>query len=487
MHKVSLFSRNKIVFLFFATIFLCFLATTTVSISSLSKVIAANEQNAARLIAMTIHSHIRDFLVTNISAAKTMAEDYFLKESLREDAKKRDVEAEIPIQTRYLRGFVHTTNIDTAYIVSELTHRYFSHRGLHKVIDPLDVDNPAHEHDSWYPAFIKTGMDHNIQLDTNPVEDNEWTIFFNNRILDDDGKLLGVCGVGIKMARLQSLLHDLETQHDIEIYMTNEKETSQIGSKRLLLDKRYLTLTERSDPPKPITFLQREENGWQCRVGLEEFGWELIINKSDRGGAQPFSFLIANNVLLLLCLFGVMFFIIHRINRSEKKMLTKMAHIDVLTGLENRSAIDRVDRMLQKDSLPGALFVIDVDNFKRINDTLGHPAGDIVLRRIAGILKNSFRKGDVIARIGGDEFMVYSPGMVSLESIREKSQQMENAVQAIRRLREAPDDPCITISVSMGIALFPLHGKLYNQLYHCADTALYTAKESGKSRFAIFN
>ncbi|MBQ9536708.1 MAG: hypothetical protein IJU79_02845 [Desulfovibrionaceae bacterium] len=153
------------------------------AIFSLSKVINANEQNAARLLTTTIHSHIRDFLATHISAAKTIAEDFFIKESLLEDAKVRSLGLEVPRQTRFLRGLVRTTNIDTAYIVSELSHRYYSHVGLHKVINPQDIQNPAHEHDSWYPAFIKTGLDRNIQIDTNPVRNNEWTIFFNNRIL----------------------------------------------------------------------------------------------------------------------------------------------------------------------------------------------------------------------------------------------------------------------------------------------------------------
>ncbi len=487
MDKAKALSRNRILILSLAAIFLCFLATTAVSIHSLSKVIDANEQNAARLIAANIHSHIRDFLATHTSAAKTMAEDFFIKESLREDARKPRLEDGVPVLTLFLDGLVRTTDIDTAYIVSDATHRYFSHQGLHKVIDPHDAGNPAHEHDTWYPAFIETGLNRNVQIDTNPVEGDEWTIFFNNRILDADAKLLGVCGVGISMARLQSLLRDLETQYGVEIHMANETETSRIGSRQVSIDKRYLTLTERTAPPKPISFLRTEDKGWKCRVGLDQFGWELIITQAGSDVAHTFSFIIANNVILCLCIFGVMFFVIHRINRSEKEMLRKMARIDVLTGLENRSAIDRVHGMLQDDSVPGALFIIDVDDFKNINDTLGHPVGDILLRRIGGILQNSFRKGDVVSRIGGDEFMVYSPGMQGVEHIRDKAQKMENAVQAIRRLREIPDDADVAISISIGVALFPLHSKTYADLYRCADTALYHAKADGKNRFLIFD
>ena len=472
MDKPKVLSRNRMLIFSLAAIFLCFFATTAISVHSLSKVIDANEQNAASLIAANIHVHIRD---------------YFIKESLREDARKPHLEDGVPVLTLFLEGLLHTTDIDTAYIVSDATYRYFSHQGLHKVIDPYDADNPAHEHDTWYPAFIETGLNRNIQIDTNPVEGDEWTIFFNNRILDADSTLLGVCGVGISMARFQSLLRDLEARYGVEIQMANETGTSTIGSRKVSIDKRYLTLTESTAPPKPISFLRTEDNGWQCRVGLDQFGWELIIAQSGSDVVHSFSFIIEHNVILCLCIFLVMFFVIHRINRSEKTVLRKMARIDVLTGLENRSAIDRVHGMLQDGSVPGALFIIDVDDFKSINDTLGHPVGDILLQRIGGILQNSFRKGDVVSRIGGDEFMVYSPGMHCVEYIREKAQKMENAVHSIRRLREVPENAVVNVSISIGVALFPFHGRTYTDLYHCADTALYHAKADGKNRFLIFD
>ena len=484
MQKTTVFSHNKILLLFFASIFFCFLATTTVSLYSLSKVIDANDQNAARLISTTVHSHIREFLSTHISAATTMAEDFFLKKSLREDATK-PLDPGIPEQTLFLRGFVQTTGIDTAYIVSDATYRYFSHRGLHKVIDPNDANNPAHEHDTWYPAFIETGVNRNIQIDTNPVEGDEWTIFFNNRIVDDKAKLLGVCGIGIKMARLQSLLRELESRYCVEIHITNDADTSLIDSQRVIIDKRYLTLTESSAPPKPITFNRTEGNGWKCRMGLDQFGWELVIEQSSHDVTQTFSFLIANNILLFLFLFGLLFFIIQRVNRSEKEILTKMTQVDALTGLENRTAIERIHGILQDERTPGVLFIIDVDDFKDLNVTLGHPIGDILLQRIAGILQSSFRKGDVKARIGGDEFMVYSPGMHGVERIRAKAQQLEKAIKGIHRLRETPVGTDVSISVSMGIALFPIHGKTYNELYNCANKVLYRAKAAGKNRFII--
>ena len=480
-------SHKKIVILSLVTIFLCFLATTSISIHSLSKVIEAHDENAARLIATNIHAHIRDFLSTHTSAAKTMAEDFFVKIALREDAKKSDLEPGMPTLSRFLDGLVRTTAIDTAYIVSDATHRYFSHLGLHKVIAPDKAENPAHEHDTWYPAFIKTGMNRNIQIDTNPVVSDVWTIFFNNRILDDDATLLGVCGVGISMKHLQLLLHDLEIHYGVEILMVDDTETSHIGSRQVSIDKRYLNLKESAASAQAISFLRTENNSWQCRVELNQFGWKLIINQAGRDVVKTFSFIILNNILLFFCIFGVMFFVIHKINRSEKEVLTNMARIDVLTGIENRSAVDRVHGMLQADSSPGTFFIIDVDGFKKINDTLGHPFGDILLRRIGGILQSSFRKSDVVSRIGGDEFMIYSPGLHEIENVRVKAQQMENDIQEIHRLREFPNATDIHISISMGIALFPQHGNTYDELYHCADKALYQAKAAGKNRFIIFD
>ena len=486
MDKLTPPSRTKIFILSLLTIVLCFLATTAISIHFLSKVIDANEQNEARLIAANIHAHIRDFLATHASAAKTMAGDYFVKEAVREDARKPRLDPGMPELSRFLRGLVSSTGIDTAYLVSDATHRYFSHQGLHKVINPQDRDNPAHEHDTWYPAFVETGLDRNIQLDTNPVEKDEWTIFFNNRILDDDGKLLGVCGVGIGMSHLQALLRDLEARYGVEVRMVNEAKTSRIGSRQASFDKRYLTLVESSTPPKPISFSRTGDKGWECRVGLSQFDWELIV-QSSHSAASPFSFFILINILLFLCIFGVMFFVIHKLNHSEKEMLTKIARIDPLTGLENRSGIDRVHGMLQEGSTPGAFFLFDVDGFKAINDTMGHPVGDILLQRIGGILQTSFRKSDVVSRLGGDEFMVFSPGLQGDERIDNKARQLEEAMHEIRRLRDSPDESDVAISFSIGVALFPQHGKTFDELYNCADTALYHAKATGKDRYVVFD
>ncbi len=487
MEKMTPPSRKKIVVLSLLTVFLCFLAATAVSIRSLSKVIDANGQNEARLIASNIHVHIRDFLATQISAAKTMAEDYFVKEAVLDDAGKASLDPGMPVLSRYLRGLVDTTGIDTAYLVSDATYRYFSHQGLHKVIDPKDAANPAHEHDTWYTAFVGTGLDRNIQFDTNPVEKDEWTIFFNNRIAGDGGRLLGVCGVGVGMKRLQSLLRDLELRYGVEILLANDSKTSRISCREVAFDKRYLTLSESAAPPKPITFVRTQDNGWECSVGLKQFGWDLLVVQAGHNVVPTFSFFIINNILLFLCIFCILFFFIHRINRSEKELLTKMARIDPLTGLENRSGINRVHSILKNSSAEGALIIFDVDGFKTVNDTLGHPIGDIVLQRIGNILQNSFRKSDVVSRIGGDEFMVYSPGLHGADLIGAKARQLEDAVHAIHRLREIPDEAEVAVSLSMGIALFPQHGKTYGELYNCADTALYHAKAAGKDRFVIYD
>ncbi|MBR5050047.1 MAG: GGDEF domain-containing protein [Desulfovibrio sp.] len=488
MEKLTSSSRSKIFILSLLTIFLCFLATMAISLYSLSKVKDASVQNEARLITATINAHIRDFLATQVSAAKTMAEDYFVKEAVLDDAGKPGLDPGMPVLSRFLQGLVRTTGIDSAFIVSDATRRYFSHQGLHKVIAPDDAGSPDHEHDIWYPAFVGTGLERNVQIDTNPVEKDEWTIFFNNRIAGDDGRLLGVCGVGIGMNRLQSLLLDLEKQYGVEIFLENETRTSQIGSRKVFFDKRNLTLAERAAAPESISFLRTGDNGWQCSVGLIQFGWDLVVAQPSRGIVPAFSFFTVNDILLFLCSFGLMAFFLHRINSSEKEMLAKIARIDPLTGLENRSAIDRVTGMLKDGCRPGSLFIFDVDSFKTINDTMGHPIGDILLQRIAGILQSSFRKSDVISRIGGDEFMVFSPGLQGDERIDVKAQRLKNAVQGIRHLREGVSEASgIATSISMGVALFPQHGSTYTELYNCADTALYHAKAAGKNRYVIYD
>ncbi len=172
------------------------------------------------------------------------------------------------------------------------------------------------------------------------------------------------------------------------------------------------------------------------------------------------------------------------IKRSET--LYQKAHFDDLTGLINRHAFE--DKLREQISRSwrgeqGALLFIDLDGFKKVNDTEGHKAGDRLLIEISERLQTSLRDVDTIARLGGDEFAVIVPGCESEKSVS----------HLCERLIASMIKPIIvdrmehTVGASIGVAIFPDDGQTVEELVMKADSAMYRAKETGRARFEFFD
>ena len=166
--------------------------------------------------------------------------------------------------------------------------------------------------------------------------------------------------------------------------------------------------------------------------------------------------------------------------------------------LQNRADQDSLTRLLNKDAarkqaeeyfarypdgVNSALLIIDLDDFKQINDRYGHLFGDTVLVQIAKEIKKMFRGQDIVARIGGDEFMVVMRGISDKTLLEQRCQQLLQTLQNVFQNTRYK----LPLSCSIGIALSPLHGQTYFELYQHADQALYSAKANGKNHFEIYD
>lgn len=166
---------------------------------------------------------------------------------------------------------------------------------------------------------------------------------------------------------------------------------------------------------------------------------------------------------------------------SQKELeekLVRQAQMDELTGIYNKATAQRKIDGLMAERQSGYLFMIDIDNFKEINDTYGHAKGDEVLVGIGSILRDVFRREDVVGRIGGDEFVAYVCG----EEGRNFSAP-ERARLILERLHRSQKDWGVAVTASIGIASCPGDGENYETLYMAADRAMYMAKQEGKDRF----
>ncbi len=169
-------------------------------------------------------------------------------------------------------------------------------------------------------------------------------------------------------------------------------------------------------------------------------------------------------------------------DKKEEQEIFEAATLDQMTKVLNRAtAIKYIKQIIyNEEEKLHVLFMLDVDNFKGINDTFGHQAGDEFLIRLAGELKNSFREDDVVGRIGGDEFFIFLRNVVEISQIEKKAQEILDIVS-----RAGEDYSEAESSGSIGIALYPGDGRTIEELYSRADEALYVAKRDGKNQYVF--
>ncbi len=212
---------------------------------------------------------------------------------------------------------------------------------------------------------------------------------------------------------------------------------------------------------------------WQRRKDGEEFlGWIELSEVCDNLGARSHYVAVVNDVTDK--------------KRAEQE-LRYLANYDTLTGLPNRSLLAErlaraVVRARRQDTRVAVLF-LDLDRFKDINDSLGHAAGDRILKAAAARLLGIVRESDTVARLGGDEFTVVVEdisGALTAESVAEK------IIDAFGAPLEIDGRSEITISPSIGISLYPDHGLVPTDLLKYADTAMYQAKDRGRNTYQLY-
>ncbi len=171
---------------------------------------------------------------------------------------------------------------------------------------------------------------------------------------------------------------------------------------------------------------------------------------------------------------------------SDLAFLTAEVQKDKLTGLLNKYATEQRIEALLKTRLPNeksALFLIDIDNFKQVNDSFGHLYGDTVLINLSECLSKVFRQSDVVGRIGGDEFFIFIQNYGDDAIVKRKAEEIKNSFTKRYQLQ----DKFIDVSVSIGIAYTPERPISLSYLYDRADIALYQAKNKGKNQYIIYD
>ena len=151
-----------------------------------------------------------------------------------------------------------------------------------------------------------------------------------------------------------------------------------------------------------------------------------------------------------------------------------------------RFALDRLEKALAqwgRHNRKGALLFVDLDNFKALNDTLGHDTGDFLLEQVGERLRNCVRDGDTVARLGGDEFVIAMPYVNSIDGVALAAEKIIKALSQPYSIQ----DSNVTVTASAGIGLYPNNGEDVKMLLKNADIALLDAKQASKNTYRISN
>ncbi|NMP36714.1 MAG: sensor domain-containing diguanylate cyclase [Clostridiales bacterium] len=171
--------------------------------------------------------------------------------------------------------------------------------------------------------------------------------------------------------------------------------------------------------------------------------------------------------------------------KLQQAQLLRKSQTDMLTGIYNRSFLQEdvnayLDLQMNKHS--SALVILDLDNFKQVNDTYGHLEGDAVLKEVAQLLKSNFRDTDVVGRIGGDEFVVFMKWVDNQETVEQRVERVRSSIEEKFKGKYTP-----AVTASIGVAYMPDISTSYKELLQVADVALYLVKDETKNAWKVLN
>lgn len=237
-----------------------------------------------------------------------------------------------------------------------------------------------------------------------------------------------------------------------------------------------------------------DENRQVAYHYIKESGWSMILGVPDSYFAtelKPFRRTVLFMMLSLLgCMLLYMAIVIYNYmlsrmsGKRKREGLLHLAETDQLTGLYNKVTTERKikEYFEENPNSQSLLFVLDIDNFKKINDTMGHAFGDEVLREIGQGLKQQFRASDIIGRAGGDEFIILLKHVTEDRYIIREAQKLENFFNGL----QVGTYTKYSVTSSIGCAIFGRDSNTFETLYKQADEALYKAKHRGKNQLAFY-
>lgn len=402
-------------------------------------------------------------------------------------------EEDVDALRKFLSDISLRFHLANASVVSDRSETYYSDDQRIVKLDPNNVSQ-----DGWYYLYRDTLRDTNIDT-WYYAEEDKLHIWVNVPLFDDAGEFLGLTGVGVDSEDFSNMLMAYGRLEGVNVYLARvDGQLVYANDRQLLAEQRNLddlwdaefnSLHKNQDISGLITATGDNSGTLLWIRFMESWNTWLVVEKTAQSiqsrinDSWQSSALLGGSLGMLL--FLVIFTSITLARRQVDKnthQLESQAGTDSLTGLCNRLHFSRCIELeltrLREEQGVSALLLIDIDHFKKVNDTYGHPGGDEVLRLIAHTLKQNTREGDVAARFGGEEFMLLLSG-ASLKTATQRAEQLRVAVSELT-FPGLPNE--VRVTISLGVSLLDIaKDNPIDMAYREADKALYAAKSAGRN------
>lgn len=464
LQRYTIMSQKYVTKMAFAIVFLCFVLSICMSLWSLHLMVRENMKGLSKALAAQIYDTISKELSEPITVSRTMSQDRFLISILESEEELGSAETS-RLMADYLTGLKDGLGYETAFAISDKNLRYYSHNGLAKTMAP-----GSDPHDAWYPAFLEQDLPYALDVDRSEMDGDDFYVFVNARVESPGGELLGVCGVGKRMDQTQERFLELEEEYEAKISLIDKTGLIQVDTNESQIENDYITglhLVKHD-----YGYESRGWNGFVITKYIDSLNWYLVVQSSGIDHLYSIIQLLILNVLAYLVVMVIILYAI-RVLAARTRALAHVSFRDNMTGLYNRRAFEEEKEKLTKN-FPKENFVYltaDLNGLKTTNDTLGHEAGDELIKAGAEALLTCFGRFGHVFRIGGDEF-------AAALTISEK-----DLPKALERLKEVTaswqGEKAKELSISVGYAPqreFPSEN--ISELMRISDERMYKAKEA---------
>jgi diguanylate cyclase (GGDEF)-like protein len=431
------------------------------------------------LTGSNIYSEIQTDLVRPILVSSLMANDTFVQDWLRSG------EIDLAAITRYLQRIQGQYSAFTAFLVSRETQAYYHFQAPPR---HLKRDDPA---DNWFFRSIDATAPYEVNVDINKQQDDALTVFINYRVLDHDGKMIGLTGIGLDFRAVRNIVSRYRAQFNRNIYFVNPRGDIVVATDA---DTPVGASIRTSEGLAGIAdrILGEERGEYSFKRGgrtvllshrlIPDLGWRVMVEQDEAAAMRPLWLGFLFNLAVGFLVIAVALYLVSVAFGIYKKRVGELVFRDAQTGLANRAGFEAEleAQLTARRTPPGpfSLILVDLDAFGIFNDRFGRTAGDAALGKVGRIISEVASGAGIIARLDGDRFAILKEGSSDVAA------RFADSLVKIIGAETFDDGALAQLTASIGVT--PLaEGEERIVAMERVDRALRKAKAAGGDRVCL--